>query len=202
MPRALIVVDVQKDFVEGGSLAVVGGRTTARQISSYVHEHHSDYAAVVCTKDWHIGGDHNNGGHFALEGTPDNKETWPPHCVQDSPGAEFDPNLKPLEWPTFYPGFQVFLKGRGVPAYSGFDGRNSAGQSLDIYLRRMKQITDVDVCGLATDYCVRATWQAAQVLGFNVRLLVDLTAAVGGPNAISTAIEEAVLAGVEVVRGV
>ena len=201
MPRALIVVDVQRDFVEGGNLPVEGGIATARNICSYVLAHHAEYVTVVCSKDWHVY-DSDNGGHIALIDKPDYKTTWPAHCVQGSAGADFVPHLSPMEWPGFYPSAQVFLKGRGTPAFSAFEGHNIAGQAMVTYLRRMKQITDVDVCGIATDFCVRATWQAAKVLGFNVRLLVDLTAAVGGPNAIDTAIEEAVLAGVEVVRGI
>lgn len=188
MSRALIVVDVQNDFCEGGSLPVTGGAQVARGIRQYIlsntTERGSYYDAVVFSKDWHIGGDHLNGGHFPPLGeTPDFDNTWPQHCIQGSPGGDFHPGLGFEELPSSASAaFQVFHKGMGVPAYSAFEGRNSAGQSLEVYLRKMAKVDGVDVVGIATDYCVKATTLDAVKLGFNTRLLMQLTAAVGGPQ--------------------
>lgn len=108
--KALIIVDVQNDFCEGGSLAVEGGAAVATAISDHVTAHRSDYAHIVATRDFHL----DPGAHFSDE--PDYVDTWPPHCVIGTPGADFHPNLAlaPIE--------AVFSKGRESAAYSGFEG--------------------------------------------------------------------------------
>lgn len=171
MPKALIVVDVQPDFCEGGALAVEGGNQAARDICAYLESYGSEYDLVVATRDWHDP-DSDNGGH--ISGNPDFVDTWPPHCIAGTSGAEFHPEL----WPTDgrFPHDEV-RKGQGVPAYSGFEGVNSAGQILRSILDAAS-ITDIDVVGIAFDYCVKATATDAAAAGYNVSVLKDLTAAI------------------------
>jgi len=174
MKRALIVVDVQNDFCEGGSLPVAGGAAAAYKISELLH-HWSrqdpkapDYAVAVATRDHHI----DPGSHFAAPGTePDFVDSWPVHCVVDTDGAAFHPNLDPQPFDA------IFLKGEHAAAYSGFEGRTTGGTALADWLKE-HAITDVDVCGIATDYCVRHTTLDALKNGFKVRLLSDMCAGV------------------------
>ena len=142
--RALIIVDVQNDFCEGGSLAVAGGAAVARSISSVLANGNHGYDHVVATKDYHV----SPGSHFADQ--PDYARSWPPHCVAGSHGAELHPDLdtRPIE--------AVFRKGQHAAAYSGFEGADDQGTPLADWLRA-RDIDEVDVAGLATDYCVRAT---------------------------------------------
>lgn len=185
--RALVVVDVQNDFCEGGSLAVDGGHGVASRISEWIADHHDDYAAIVATKDWHQGtGD--NGGHFALDAEPDFTTTWPIHCVQGSSGADFSPNLDTGHIEA------VFLKGDGRPSYSGFEGLGPDGASLEDFLKA-RGIDEVDVCGIATDYCVCATALDARAAGFSVSLLDGLHAGVA-PASSTAAIQQMLGAGV------
>jgi nicotinamidase/pyrazinamidase len=164
MARALLVVDVQNDFCEGGSLAVAGGSDVAGAISAHVRAHAADYAHVVATRDHHV----DPGGHFAEQ--PDFLETWPPHCVAGTDGAELHPRLdrEPIE--------AVFDKGEHAAAYSGFEGR-SDGVPLAEWLRA-HGVDAVDVVGIATDHCVRATALDAVAEGFATRVLLPLTAGV------------------------
>lgn len=163
MTRALIVVDVQNDFCEGGSLAVSGGAAVASAIAELLHSDHG-YDLVVATRDHHI----DPGPHFS--DTPDYVDSWPPHCVVGTPGVELHPNLGD-------PGFDaVFDKGEYTAAYSGFEGF-AEGKSLGDYLEAA-QVTAVDVCGIATDHCVRATAMDAAQAGFETTVLANLTAAV------------------------
>ena len=164
MARALIVVDVQKDFCEGGSLAVAGGAATAARISGLLQTDHG-YDHVVATRDHHI----DPGSHFST--TPDFVDSWPPHCVVGTPGVEFHEELATdrLE--------AVFDKGEYAAAYSGFEGIGPASQTLERWLHD-HEVTEVDVCGIATDYCVRATALDAAKAGFGTTVLVPLTAAV------------------------
>ena len=167
--RALIVVDVQNDFCEGGSLAVTGGAAVAAAVIDFIREH--EYAAVVGTMDWH----EDPGSHFSPE--PDFVDTWPPHCRVGTPGADFHPNLGE---PAFA---AVFDKGDYEAAYSGFEGTDRVtGAGLTGYLRGAG-VTDVDVCGIATDHCVRATALDAAAAGFTTAVLLELTAAVA-PDAL------------------
>ena len=191
MKRALIVVDVQNDFCEGGSLGVSGGAQVAHRIGDLLHHWSAkdpkapDYAVAVATRDHHI----DPGGHFSDH--PDFVDSWPPHCVVGTDGEAFHPNLDPQPFDA------IFLKGEHEAAYSGFEGRTVEGVPLADWLRR-HQITDVDVCGLATDHCVRATTLDAVGEGFNVRLLTDLCAGVAEKTS-TAALEEMRSAGAALV---
>jgi nicotinamidase/pyrazinamidase len=181
---ALVVVDVQRDFCEGGSLAVAGGQQVAAEISRRLAGAHH-YAAVLATRDHHI----DPGAHFSAE--PDFVDSWPPHCVVGTEGVELHPAL------TFRDFAAVFDKGEYEAAYSGFEGRGAGGETLAGWLRG-HQIDQVDVCGIATDYCVRATALDAVQAGFATTVLLDLTAAVA-PERIPTVVAELEAAGVTVV---
>ena len=182
MTRALVVVDVQNDFCEGGSLAVAGGSDVADAISAHVRAHAAEYAHVVATRDHHV----DPGGHFAEQ--PDYLETWPPHCVAGTDGAELHPRLErgPIE--------AVFDKGEHAAAYSGFEGR-SDGVALADWLRA-HGVDAVDVVGIATDHCVRATALDAVAEGFATRVLLPLTAGVGEATT-DAALDQLRTAGVE-----
>ncbi|OYN94276.1 nicotinamidase [Enemella evansiae] len=162
--RALIVVDVQNDFCEGGSLAVTGGAATARAITELLAGAHG-YDLVVATKDHHI----DPGAHFSTD--PDFVDSWPPHCVVGTPGEDFHPELG------FRDFAEIFRKGEYAAAYSGFEGAGGDGSTLADWLRE-RGVDSVDVCGLATDYCVRATAVDAAGAGFRTTVLLPLTAAV------------------------
>ncbi|BBZ04539.1 nicotinamidase/pyrazinamidase [Mycolicibacterium chitae] len=169
--RALIVVDVQNDFCEGGSLAVTGGAAVARALTSRLAGEHG-YDHIVATMDFHI----DPGSHFSE--TPDYRESWPPHCVADSPGAEFHPDLETAAIEA------VFRKGAYSAAYSGFEGTDAHGTTLADWLRQ-RGVEAVDVVGIATDYCVRATATDAAAAGFDTRVLLDLTAGVAADSTAS-----------------
>ena len=174
--RALIIVDVQNDFCEGGSLAVAGGTAVARAISERLAGGGHEYGHVVATKDYHI----DPGSHFSDH--PDYVASWPPHCVAGTPGADFHPDLNTSAVEA------VFLKGAHAAAYSGFDGADDAGTPLADWLRS-HDIDEVDVVGLATDYCVQATAADAARAGFGTRVLLDLTAGVA-PESTAKAVED------------
>lgn len=163
--RALIIVDVQNDFCEGGSLAVSGGAAVARDITGYLAAHGGGYAAVAASRDYHI----DPGGHFSSD--PDYASSWPPHCVAGTPGARFHPDLDT--------GLvhEVFSKGAYAAAYSGFESSTDGGVPLADWLRD-RGITELDVAGIATDYCVRATAADAAAAGWRTRVLLPLTAGV------------------------
>ncbi|MEP7034559.1 MAG: isochorismatase family protein [Actinomycetota bacterium] len=170
LTRALILVDVQNDFCEGGSLAVAGGAEVARRISAYVRAHADDYALVVATADWH----ENPGAHFS--GQPDYINTWPAHCRIGTDGALFHPAAEPA----FEHVRAVFRKGRHEAAYSGFEGFTTEGDTrvaLADWLRD-RAAEHVDVVGIATDHCVRATALDAAEEGFETTVLLDMTAGV------------------------
>lgn len=166
MSRALLVIDVQNDFCEGGSLGVDGGADVAERIFELVSS--GTFDVVIATKDHHV----DPGSHFS--DTPDFIDSWPPHCVVGTPGEELH---GPLEESLFD---AVFLKGEYDAAYSGFEG-TSRGELLADWLRD-RDIDVIDVCGIATDYCVRATALDAAREGFTVNVLMDLTAAVSADN--------------------
>jgi nicotinamidase/pyrazinamidase len=172
--RALIITDVQNDFCEGGSLAVVGGQTVARAISEYLAANPYDH--IVATKDFHV----SPGSHFSDE--PDYLDSWPPHCVAGTAGADFPPGLdtNAIE--------AVFTKGAYTAAYSGFEGTDEAGTSLADWLRQ-RGADEVDIVGIATDYCVHATATDAVRAGFTTRVLVDLTAGVA-PETTAKALDD------------
>jgi nicotinamidase/pyrazinamidase len=182
--RALIVVDVQNDFCEGGSLAVTGGAAVAGRISDLLASD-PGYDHIVATKDFHI----DPGGHFS--DTPDYRESWPRHCVVGTDGVEFHPNLDPSLVEA------VFTKGEYSAAYSGFEGSDASGTPLGDWLRE-RGVEAVDVVGIATDYCVRATAADAAAAGFTTRVLLDLTAGVGADST-AEAVEGLRSAGVAIV---
>jgi nicotinamidase/pyrazinamidase len=180
MTRALVVVDVQNDFCEGGSLAVAGGAAVAAAVTGRMRQ--GGYDHVVATRDHHV----DPGGHFAEH--PDFTETWPAHCVVGTSGVELHPSLdrSPIE--------AVFDKGEYAAAYSGFEGK-SDGVGLADWLRA-QGVDAVDVVGIATDHCVRATALDAVANGFATRVLLDLTAGVAEPST-EAALEQLRTAGVE-----
>jgi nicotinamidase/pyrazinamidase len=183
MAKALIVVDVQVDFCEGGSLAVTGGARVAGRISEFLAAHRDRYRLVVASRDWHV----EPGSHFSA--TPDYLDTWPVHAIAGDPGAAFHPEL------TMEAIDVVVSKGAYSAAYSAFEGQTDNGQSLE-GLMRQAGVTSVDVAGIATDYCVRATALDARSLGFDVTLLADLCAGVA-PTTTSASLRQLESAGVE-----
>ena len=163
MTVALIVVDVQNDFADpGGSLYVGGGEVVAAKLASALAQHDSpgDADVVVATRDWH--GEHP-GTHF---------DEWPVHCVASTWGAQLYPTLD--SWR----GFDAYFdKGQTAAAYSGFEGRSHDGDTLHDFLRK-REVADVVVVGLATDYCVRATALDAVRLGYRTTLELEFCAGV------------------------
>lgn len=170
MTRALLVVDVQNDFTEGGALGVQGGAAVAGAISTFLARRGDDYDLIVSSRDWHEA-DSDNGGHFATDEPPNFTTTWPVHCVAGTPGAEYHP-----DYVTGSVDVHVY-KGQGKPSYSAFEGFTDEGLALPEVLRR-GEVTGIDICGIATDYCVRASALDALALGFEVRILTDLVAGV------------------------
>jgi nicotinamidase/pyrazinamidase len=187
MTRALFIVDVQNDFTEGGALGVEGGDAVASGITTYLRSHADDYALIVASRDWHDG-DGDNGGHFA-DSEPDFVDTWPVHCVAGTAGAEYDPGLD-----TSAVTHHV-KKGQGKPAYSLFEGVTDAGETVADLLTA-HGVVDVDVTGIATDYCVRASALDAIQHGRHVRVLTDLVAGVA-PESSERALAELAHAGAE-----
>ena len=190
MTRALFVIDVQRDFTEGGALGVEGGAAVAAGITDYLRALPDDYDVVFASRDWHDG-DNDNGGHFATGEAPDFVVTWPRHCVGGEPGSEYHPALD-----TTLVDVHV-RKGQGKPAYSIFEGTTEAGGTLTEALDELG-VTDVDVAGIATDYCVRASALDALAAGRHVRVLTDLIAGVA-PASSAAALEELAAAGAELV---
>jgi nicotinamidase/pyrazinamidase len=192
---ALLVVDVQRDFCEGGALAVQGGNAVAEKIAAHVKadfDNFEGYSLTVNSMDWHNPPPNTNCGHFALEGEPDYVTSWPVHCVKATHGAGMKDELMGL--------FDVtVLKGNGCQSYSAFEGvggvTSSAGVGLSLLaILRSNGITDLDVCGIATDYCVKASVLDARGLGFRVRVLTALCAGVAQATS-DAAIKEMALRG-------
>src|SRR3954469_9639747 len=171
MTRALLVVDVQNDFCEGGSLPVDGGARVASDIGELLHhwsrgdDQAPAYDVVVASKDHHI----DPGHHWSKD--PDFRDTWPVHCKVGTDGEAFHPNLDPQPFDA------IFLKGNHEAAYSAFEGRTVDGAALADWLRE-RGVTELEVCGIATDHCVRATALAAAAAGFATTVLLDLCAGV------------------------
>ncbi|MEV8505113.1 isochorismatase family protein [Actinoplanes sp. NPDC051475] len=165
MSRALIIVDVQNDFCEGGSLAVQGGAGVAAAISSALAGSTGRWDHIVATKDYHV----DPGAHFSTH--PDFVDSWPAHCVVGTAGSEFHPSLVTERVEA------VFHKGERAAAYSGFEGHTQTGEGLADWLRA-REVTEVDVVGIATDHCVRATALDAKAAGFATTVLLELTAGV------------------------
>lgn len=166
MTKALIVVDVQNDFVEGGSLAVAGGREVARRISEWLRTDVSnDYFPIVTTQDWHI----DPGSHWS--DTPDYVDSWPVHCEAGTYGADLVSDMRRVGVPVDY----YIRKGQYQAAYSGFEGETlTGGYTLDNVFKRF-YVEEVDVVGIAYDYCVKATALDSVAAGYKTRILTDLT---------------------------
>ncbi|MFD6991892.1 isochorismatase family protein [Streptomyces sp. NPDC059943] len=169
MHRALIVVDVQNDFCEGGSLAVSGGADVAAAITDLIGQTTAGYRHVVATRDHHI----DPGDHFSAR--PDFVHSWPVHCVAGTEGVGFHPNFAPAVASGSIDA--VFDKGAYAAAYSGFEGADENGVRLGEWLRA-REVSEVDVVGIATDHCVRATALDSAREGFTTHVLLDLTAGV------------------------
>ena len=186
--RALIIVDVQNDFCEGGSLAVEGGAAVATAISDLVESRRDDFDEIVATADWHV----DPGDHWSDD--PDYVGSWPVHCRADTSGADFHKNLlRALDHVS-----EVFRKGEHEAAYSGFEGRAASDGTTPLAdWLTARGITDVDVVGIATDYCVKATAIDAQQAGFSTAVFTDLTAAVH-PDDLDDIVVELGAAGVHV----
>jgi nicotinamidase/pyrazinamidase len=198
MSRALIIVDVQNDFCEGGSLAVPGGRAVAVAISSALRadelgagDHSGGQALarrwdhVVATRDHHI----DPGDHFSAR--PDFATTWPAHCVAGTPGCDFHPRLDTSRVEA------VFDKGEHAAAYSGFEGHGPDPDRTELASWLLDRgVRHVDVVGIATDYCVLATALDAVGAGFQTAVLLDLTAGVA-PDTTAAALTRLREAGVD-----
>ena len=183
--RALIIVDVQNDFCEGGSLAVTGGTAVAQAINALLAGDHG-YDYVVATQDHHI----DPGSHFS--DNPDFVDSWPRHCVAGTTGADFQTRLDTSAIAA------IFRKGEFAAAYSGFEG-TAAGVGLAAWLTE-RGVDEIDVVGIATDYCVRATAEDGARAGFATSVLMDLTAGVS-PDSTAAALAGMRSAGVSLVTG-
>ena len=185
MKRALLVVDVQNDFCEGGSLPVAGGAAVAAAVSAHIRA--GGYDHVVATRDHHV----DPGEHFSE--TPDYVDTWPVHCRARTAGASFHPDLDVA-------GIEaVFDKGDYAAAYSGFEGAEPGGAALHVWLAE-REVTAVEIAGIATDHCVRATALDATRAGFTTTVLLDLCAGVL-PDTTQQALVEMRAAGVTLIPG-
>ncbi|MBD8219598.1 MULTISPECIES: isochorismatase family protein [unclassified Microbacterium] len=189
MTRALFIVDVQNDFTERGALGVEGGDAVAERISRHLEAHADDYAVVVASRDWHHGDD-DNGGHFSA--TPDFVDTWPVHCVGGTYGADYDEVFDTARVT------HHLKKGQGKPAYSLFEGVSDDGETAAGILDE-HGIRHIDLVGIATDYCVRASALDAIAAGRSVRVLTDLIAGVH-PTSSAAALAEIEAAGAELTR--
>ena len=191
MANALFIIDVQNDFCEGGSLAVAGGAACASNITGFLNELASGYDLIIASHDWHSA-EGDNGGHFAVApAEPDFLNSWPVHCVAGSVGAEYHPNFDTRL-------VDVHIeKGQGKPSYSIFEGVTREGQPL-LDLLEEREITDVTVVGIATDYCVLASALDAKTSGREVTVITALTAGVAAASS-EQAIDTMVDAGCNVV---
>jgi len=178
----LLVVDVQRDFCEGGSLACEGGYAVAQDISEYLRDTHPRYADVYASRDYHLGG-MSNGGHISDD--PDYVDTWPAHCIQGTEGAEYAFDTRHVE--------HHIVKGIGVPAYSAMQGVYH--HDGDRFIPDTDHVWDV--CGIATDYCVRQSVLDMLAHGCRVNVLSDLCVGVT-PEGHVTALEELERAGAEI----
>lgn len=188
MSRALFIVDLQNDFTERGALGVEGGDAVAERVSAFLGAHAGDYEIIVASRDWHDG-DNDNGGHFSDH--PDFIDSWPVHCVAGSYGADYD-EVFDTSAITHH-----LKKGQGKPAYSLFEGVSDDGRTAADLLDA-HGIADIDIAGIATDYCVRASALDALAAGRRVRVLTDLIAGVH-PESSERALDEVAAAGAELV---
>ena len=197
--NALILVDIQNDFIPGGALAVPGGD----EVISLVNRLQTKFKLITATQDWHpanhasFAASHpgkNPGDLIELEGLE--QILWPVHCVQDTPGADFAPGLNQSRWA------KVIFKGTdpAIDSYSGFyDNGHLKATGLGDYLRE-RGVGTVFVAGLATDYCVKFTALDARNLGFATFLVKDGCRGVDlSPGDVERAIGEMRAAGVRIV---
>ena len=191
MTKALFVIDVQNDFCEGGALGCQGGAQVASNITAYLKSSTNSYDFVIASRDWHTPNS-ENGGHFPHSGqAPDFVNTWPLHCIAGEPGADYHPNLDQSL-------IDIHIKkGQGQHGYSIYEGITDSGEQIRDLLSRL-EISQVDVVGIATDYCVRASALDAKQFGLEVRVITSLTAGVAAKST-EAAIDELVDAGVQVV---
>ena len=188
MSRGLIVVDVQNDFCEGGSVPVAGGAQIATSIAGLVERSaDGDYQYVVATRDHHV----DPGSHFSKN--PDFRDSFPVHCVAGGEGGEFHPNFAPAVAGGKV--HAVFFKGAHSASKSGFEGADAEGTPLADWLRA-RGVGDVDVVGIATDHCVRATALDAAAAGFRTRVRLDYSVGVAADTIAST-LEDFRAAGIE-----
>ena len=188
--RGLLIVDVQVDFCEGGSLAVTGGAAVAAAVTTYVEDRHGDYAVIVASRDWHNPGS-TNAGHIALPpAEPDFRTSWPVHCIAGTPGAAYHPALSTARVT------HHVRKGMDAHGYSAFEGVVDDGTTLADLLRELG-VDALDVVGIATDHCVRASGLDARRLGLDVTVLTGLIAGVS-PEASAQALDELAAAGATV----
>ena len=189
--RALFIIDVQNDFTEGGALGVAGGAAVAAGITRYLAQHPHRYDQVFGSRDWHDA-DNDNGGHFATTDAPDFVTTWPVHCVAGSTGADYHPALNTSAMTV------GVRKGQGRPAYSIFEGVTDDGEPVAQILDDLG-VEEIDVVGIATDYCVLASALGALATGRTVRVLEDLVVGVAAASS-ALALEQLAAAGVRVER--
>ena len=174
MTGALFIIDVQNDFTEGGALGVEGGAAVAAGVTELLSRHPDRYDVVFASRDWHDG-DNDNGGHFASVAAPDYLETWPVHCVAGTDGAQYHPALDATL-------IDIHArKGQGKAAYSIFEGVTDDGETVPAALDRLG-VTDIDVVGIATDYCVLASALDGIESGRSVRVLTNLIAGVAAQS--------------------
>jgi nicotinamidase/pyrazinamidase len=185
VPTAFLVVDVQNDFCEHGSLPVMGGGDVARGISAWLRDHHDDYVTVIATRDYHV----DPGAHFSDH--PDYVDTWPPHCVAGTAGASFHPDLDVVLLD------DVVTKGEFEAAYSGFEGLLRDGRPL-VDVLRAGDVDAVEIAGIATDHCVVSTALDAVANGFDATVRLDLCAGVAEDTMLQ-ALERMAAAGVRLV---
>lgn len=162
MKRALLIVDVQPTFCEGGELAVVGGNTIAHRIAEFYRTHRDRYELIATSQDWHI----DPGTHFSDH--PDFVDTWPPHGVAGTENAELHSALK---------GVQVDVavkKGHYSAAYSAFEGISEDERTLGEILHE-QGIEQVDIVGIAESHCVLESALDAKKGGWKVKVIRDLT---------------------------
>ena len=189
--RALFIIDVQNDFTEGGALGVEGGEAVAAGITRYLAEHPHRYDQVFASRDWHDA-DNDNGGHFATTNAPNFVTTWPVHCVAGTIGADYHAALNTSAVTV------GVRKGQGRPAYSIFEGVTDEGEPLTQRLDDLG-VEEIDVVGIATDYCVLSSALDAVATGRMVRVLDNLVAGVA-PGSSALALEQLAAAGVRVER--
>jgi len=180
--RAIVVVDPQPDFFEGGALPVTGATRVAEKIAAYLLAHGEDYTMRIVTQDWHI----DPGDHWSSD--PNYVTTWPVHCVAGTSGAAIHRALADQQWDV------IIHKGLHEGAYSGFDGVNGDGSSLADQLTK-GAVDNVTIVGFATDHCVKATALDARAYGLDVTVVLDLCAGVA-PKTTREAILEMTAAGV------